>query len=233
METPQTPPNARQVTQDADWWGAALAARAIRWQTSIEDFRRLVAMTEETAASAREATRAAETARHRVISTCYLGEYAVAHVVEAHLRCLSSSAELATQHAQDTALAAQQAYDMVRAACARQIQPYTPAPDPYAHTTEMETQSCAKRTAPSAPDPYARTTEMETQVVRKAYRAVAAADRAVQVAHRAVQDAERNALSVRAAVRGAEYAARLAAIAADYARQAARVMQSRYETETR
>ena len=127
METPQTPPNARQVTQDADWWGAALAARAIRWQTSIEDFRRLVAMTEETAASAREATRAAETARHRVISTCYLGEYAVAHVVEAHLRCLSSSAELATQHAQDTALAAQQAYDIVSALCACQTQPYTHA----------------------------------------------------------------------------------------------------------
>ena len=123
----ETPPNARQVTQDADWWGAALAARAIRWQTSIEDFRRLVATAEETVASARETARAAETARHRVISTCYLGEYAVAHVVEAHLRCLSSSAELATQHAQDTALAAQQAYDMVSAACACQTQPYTHA----------------------------------------------------------------------------------------------------------
>ena len=123
----ETPPNARQVTQDADWWGAALAARAIRWQTSIEDFRRLVATAEETVASARETARATETARHRVISTCYLGEYAVAHVVEAHLRYLSSAAALAAQNTQDTALAAQQAYDMVSASCARQTQSYTHA----------------------------------------------------------------------------------------------------------
>ena len=125
----ETPPNARQVTRDADWWEAVQAARAVRWQTSIEDFRRLVAMTEETAASAREATRAAETARHRVISTCYLGEYAVAHVVEAHLRYLSSAAALAAQNTENAALAAQQAYDIVSALCACQTQPYTPHAD--------------------------------------------------------------------------------------------------------
>ena len=120
----ETPPNAWQVTQDAK-----LAARDVRWQTSLEDFRRLIATAEETAVSACETARAAETARHRVISTCYLGEYAVAHVVEAHLRYLSSAAALAAQNTQDTALAAQQAYDIVSALCACQTQPYTPHAD--------------------------------------------------------------------------------------------------------
>ena len=44
-ETPpsarETPPTAFQVTQDAEQ-----AARDVRWQTSIEDFRRLVATAE-------------------------------------------------------------------------------------------------------------------------------------------------------------------------------------------
>jgi len=201
----ETPPNARQVTQDAEQ-----AARDVHWQTSIEDFRRLVATAEETVASARETARAADAAHHRVISTCYLGEYAVAYVTGAHLRCLSAAAALAAQDTQNAALAAQQAYDMVTAACAHQTQPPTPALDPYA-----------------------RATEMETLVVRKARRAVVEADHAVQVAYRAVHDAERNTLSVQGAMRGAEYAARLAAIAADYVRHAARVMQSRYETDAR
>jgi len=48
--------------------------------------------------------------------------------------------------------------------------------------------------------------------------------------YRAVQDAELDARSVDGAVRAAEYAARLAAIAADHARHAARIM---HETETR
>jgi len=128
----ETPPNAQQVTQDpashvwtADWWEAELAARNVRWQTSIEDFRRLVATAEETVASARETARAADAAHHRVISTCYLGEYAVAYVTGAHLRCLSAAAALSALNTQDTALAAQQAYDLVTAASARQTQPYT------------------------------------------------------------------------------------------------------------
>ena len=201
----ETPPNAWQIAQDAE-----KAARDVRWQTSIEDFRQLAATAEDTVVGARETARVAETAHHRVISTCYLGEEAVARVTAAHSRYLVSAAALTAQYAQDTALAAQQAYDMVTASYARQMLPDPPAPDPYAHATETE-----------------------TLVVRKARRAVAEADRAVQVAHRAVQDAERNALSVHTAVRGAEYAARLAAIAADYVRHAARVMQSRHETDAR
>ena len=117
----ETPPNARQVTQDADWWEAEQAARDVRWQTSIEDFRRLVATAEETVASARETARATETARHRVISTCYLGEYAAADVTGAHLRYMSAAAALAAQDTQNAALAAQEAYDMVTAACARAV----------------------------------------------------------------------------------------------------------------
>jgi len=127
-ETPpsarETPPTAFQVTYDAE-----LAARAGRWQTSIEDFRRLVAMAEETAVSACKTARAAEAARLRVISTCYLGEFNVAYVTEAHLSYLSGAAALADQNAQDTAIAAQQAYDMVSAACARQTHSYTPHAD--------------------------------------------------------------------------------------------------------
>jgi len=120
----ETPPNARQVTQDAEQ-----AARDVHWQTSIADFRRLVATAEDAVASARETARAAEAARHRVISTCYPGGYAVAYVTEAHLRYLSGAAALADQNAQDTAIAAQQAYDMVSAACARQTHSYTPHAD--------------------------------------------------------------------------------------------------------
>jgi len=120
----ETPPTAFQVTYDAE-----LAARAGRWQTSIEDFRRLVAMAEETAVSACKTARAAEAARLRVISTCYLGEFNVAYVTETHLSYLSGAAALADQNAQDTAIAAQQAYDMVSAACARQTHSYTPHAD--------------------------------------------------------------------------------------------------------
>ena len=162
METPQTPPNARQVTQDpasqvwtADWWEAELAARAVRWQTSIADFRQLVAMAEKTAANAREIARVADEARHRVLSTCHLGEYAVADVTEAHLRCLSAAAALSALNTQDTALAAQQAYDLVTAACARQTQPYT--------------------------------TETEIQDARTAFRAIVEAEHATRSARRAAE----------------------------------------------
>ena len=127
----ETPPNAWQVAQEAEQ-----AARNVRWQTSIEEFRRLVATAEETVASAREIVRAAETARHRVLSTCYLGECAVANVTEAHLRYLLAAAELAALNTQNTALAAQQAYDLVNASCARQTQPHTPATEIQCVRTE-------------------------------------------------------------------------------------------------
>ena len=206
MET--TPQDGRTYQEI---YAADQAARTIRWQISIADFRRLTAMAEKTAANAREIARVADDARHRVLSTCHLGEDAVANVAAAHLRCLSSSAALAAQNTQNTALLAQEAHEMVSASCARQMQPDAPAPDSLAPPTDRDAHA------------------IETQVVYKARRAVTEADRAVQVAYRAVQDAERDAISVHGAVRRAEYAARLAAIAADYAHHAARVMQSRHE----
>jgi len=214
MET--TPQDGRTYQEI---YAADQAARTIRWQISIADFRRLTAMAEKTAANAREIARVADDARHRVLSTCHLGEDAVANVAAAHFRYLSSSAALSAQNTQNTALLAQEAHEMVSASCARQMQPDAPAPDSLAPPTDRDAHA------------------IETQVVYKAHRAVVEADRAVQVAYRAVQDAERDAISVHGAVRGAEYAARLAAIAADYAHHAARVMQSRHEwqreTETR